>query len=77
MRARRPVPSSDDREALRRPRREVRALTGACDLKNAAFLAKGRRDPVSIFRFIAAEKARALDQDDVPGLGVSRSGLDD
>src|SRR3954464_7974733 len=70
--------SSDEREQLRRLRREVRTLTEEREIlrKAAAFFAKDSETRAVLFRLIAAE-GRALDQDDVPrawrlAFGLSR-----
>ena len=60
--------TSDEREELRRLRREIRvARRGAGDPeKSRGLLRQGERDPVSVFRFIAAEKAEHSITTDVP-----------
>ena len=69
--------SSDEREELRRLRREVRiAHRGARDLeKSGGLLRQGQRDPAVIFRFIAAERAEHSIKTMCRVLGVSRSGF--
>ena len=63
--------TSDEREELRRLRRETAdAHRGARDLeKSGGLLRQGERDPVSVFRFIAAKKAEHSIKIDVPRAG--------
>ena len=69
--------SSDEREELRRLRRENRiAHRGARDPeKSGGLLRQGQRDPAVIFRFIAAKKAEHSIKTMCRVLGVSRSGF--
>src|SRR5215210_4623306 len=71
--------TSDERGGLRRLRRENARLTQERDLlkRAAALLREGDRDPVSIYRFISAEKARTPVSLACQWLGVSRSGYYD
>ena len=69
--------TSEEREELRRLRQENRILKQERDLlvKAAAFFRKGERDPVSVFRFIEAQKASFPVSLSCRMLGVSRSGF--
>jgi len=69
--------TSDEREELRRLRREVRTLNrGTPDpQKSRGLLREGQGDPAMIFRFIAAKKAEHSIKTMCRVLGVSRSGF--
>src|SRR3954469_17551848 len=69
--------TSDEREELRRLRREVRTLNrGTPDpQKSRGLLREGQRDPAVIFRFVAAKKAEHSIKTMCRVLGVSRSGF--
>jgi transposase-like protein len=69
--------TSDEREELRRLRREVRTLSEEREIlrKSRGLLRQGQRDPAVIFRFIAAKKAEHSITTMCRLLGVSRSGF--
>lgn len=69
--------TSEEREELRRLRRQVKgARGGARDFeKSRGLLSAGEREPVSVFRFIAAERAGHSVKTLCRVLGVSRSGF--
>jgi transposase-like protein len=69
--------SSDEREELRRLRRELRIVTEEREIlkKSRGLLRQGKRDPVSVFGFIAATKAEHSIKLMCRVLEVSRSGF--
>ncbi|HZB70237.1 MAG TPA: IS3 family transposase [Sphingomicrobium sp.] len=69
--------SSDEREELRRLRRENRILTEEREIlkKAGGLLRQGQRGPVTVFGFIAAKRAEHSVKTMCRVLGVSRSGF--
>ena len=69
-------PDIDERDELRRLRRENRVLTEEREiLKKRRLLRQGRRDPVTAFGFIAAKRTEHSVKTMCRVLGVSRSGF--
>jgi putative transposase len=69
--------TTEEREELRRLRREVRVLKEEREIlkKSSGLLREGGRDPVRLFRWIAARKAEHSVLTMCRVLGVSRSGF--